>query len=162
MFVLTRLAAFEPVEWPSAARFVRGRCVVAGIIAVALAAGALSPASAEGSQQPAQPHNKAAAAPDLNADGSVPDSVAKAGAQTRVATVRSCVLPDQAPVVFARADHGAVSVKQETGPGCGRASTSLANVFYTSELGFKGTDKLYLMGFVNFGNTNQTLTILVK
>jgi hypothetical protein len=162
MFVLSRLAAIEPRAWPSAARFVRGRGAVAGIVAMALAAAAASPAWPEGPQQPAHPAKKAAAAPDLNADGSVPDSIAKAGAQTRVAAVRDCLLPNQAPPVFARADHGAVSVKQETGPGCGRPSASQTNVFYTSAPGFKGTDKLYVLGYLNFSNISQTYTILVK
>jgi hypothetical protein len=157
MSVLSRFAAFAP-----AARFIRGRSAAAGIIAIALAAAAVSPAWAEGPQQPAHPHKKAAAAPDLNADGSVPDSIAKTGAETRVATVRDCTLPNQAPMVFARAEHGAVSVKQETGPGCSRPSMSQTNVFYTSEKGFKGTDKLYILGFLNFGNINQTYAILVK
>ncbi len=162
MSVLSRFVAFQPVASPPAARFVRGRCVAAGIMAIAMAAAVAAPAWAQAPQQPAPPDKKAAAAPDLNADGSVPDSVAKAGAQTRVATVRNCVLPSQAPAVFARADHGAVSVKQETEPGCGRPSTSLTTVLYTSEPGFKGTDKLYLLGYVNFSNMSQTLTILVK
>jgi hypothetical protein len=61
---------------------------------------------------------KAAAEPDLKADGSVPDATAKAGAETRVATVNHCAPPNQAPAVSARADHGTVSVK----PGKGRAA----------------------------------------
>jgi hypothetical protein len=158
MPVLSRFAAFAP-----AARLVRGRRVAAGIMAIGLAAAAASPAWAEGPQQPAQPHKKAAAAPDLNADGSVPDSIAKAGAETHVATVHGdCALPNQAPVIFARADHGAVSVTPGTGPSCGRPSVSQTVIFYTSDPGFRGTDKLYLLGFLNFKNIDQTFTILVK
>ena len=162
MSVLSRFAAFEPVAWPQVARFVRGRCVAAGIMAMALAAAAASPALAEGSQQPAHRDKKAAAAPDLNADGSAPNSIAKAGAETRVAMVQDCALPNLAPVVSARADHGTISVKQGTGPSCGRPAVSQAQIFYTSEPGFKGTDKLHILGVLLHGDIDQTYTILVK
>jgi hypothetical protein len=65
-------------------------------------------------------------------------------------------------VIFARADHGAVSVTPGTGPSCGRPSVSQTVIFYTSDPGFRGTDKLYLLGFLNFKNIDQTFTILVK
>ena len=163
MSVLSRFAAFAPVAWPLAARFVRGRGVAAGIVAIALAAAAASPACAAGPQQEAaHPQKKAAAAPDLNADGSVPDKVVKAGAETLVATVHDCDLPSQAPVVWARVEHGTTSVKQGTGPSCGRPSMSLSEIFYTSEPGFKGTDNLHMLGFVSNGGIDVSLTILVK
>ena len=41
----------------------------------------------------------------------------------------AAALPNQAPVVSARADHGTVSVKPGKGPGCGRPSMSPAEVF---------------------------------
>ena len=139
-------------------------------MAIALAAAAASPAWAAGPQQEAarpqqeaaRPQKKAAAVPDLNADGSVPDKVVKAGAETLVATVHDCDLPDQAPFVSVRAEHGSVSVKQATGPSCGRSSMSLAEIFYTSERGFKGTDNLHILGFVANGDVDVTLAILVK
>ncbi len=162
MSVLSRFAAFAPVAWPPAARFVRGLAVAAGMIAMALAAAAASPAWAAGPQKPAPPQKRAAAAPDLNADGSVPDRVVKAGAQTSVAIVWDCALPNLAPVVSARVEHGAVSIRTGNGPNCGRRSMSLTNIFYTSEPGFKGTDKLYVLGFLTNGDIDQTYTILVK
>jgi hypothetical protein len=163
MFVLSRFAAFESVAWPLAARFVRGRGAAAGIMAIALAAAAASPAWAAGPQhEAAHPQKEAAAAADLNADGSVPDKIVKAGAETLVATAHDCDLPNQAPLVWTRVEHGTTSVKQRTGPSCGRPSMSLAEIFYTSERGFKGTDKLHILGFVANGDIDLTLTILVK
>ena len=161
MSVLSGFAGFAPVAWPSAAGLFRVRGVAARI-AIALAAAAISPTWAEGPQQAAHPHKKAAATPDLNADGSVPDSIAKAGTETQVATLKDCTLPNQAPVVSGRADHGTVSVKQEKGPGCGHPSVSLTEVFYISEPGFKGTDNLHVLGFTINSNIDRTLTILVK
>jgi hypothetical protein len=162
MSVLSRFVAFAPVAWPPAARFVRGLAVAAGIIAMALAAAAASPAWAENPRKLAQPPKKAAAAPDLNADGSVPDRVVKAGAQTKVAIVWDCALPNLAPVVSARVEHGTVSIRTGNGPNCGRPLMSLTSVFYTSTLDFKGTDKLYILGFLTHGDIDQIYTILVK
>jgi hypothetical protein len=162
MSVLSRFVAFEPVASPPAARFVRRRGAAAGIIALALAAAAALPASAEGMQKPAQTHKKTTAAPDLNADGSVPDKVVKAGVKMNVATVSDCALPNMAPVVSARVEHGTVSIGTGNGPRCGRPSMSLTSIFYTSAPGFKGTDKLYVLGFLTHGDIDQTLTILVK
>ena len=159
MSVLSGFVGIAPV---AAERFFRVRGVAAGIIAIALAAAAVSPAWAEGPQQAAHPHKKAAATPDLNADGSVPDATAKAGAETQVATMKDCTLPNQPPVASARADHGTVIVKQGKGPGCGHTSVSVAQVLYTSDPGFKGTDKLYILGFTMKSNIEQTMTILVK
>jgi hypothetical protein len=132
------------------------------MIAMALAATIAPPAWAEGPQKPAPPQKKTAAAPDLNADGSVPDKVVKAGVQSNVAIVWDCGLPNLAPVVSARVEHGALSIKTGNGPSCGHASMSLTSVFYTSAPGFKGTDKLYILGFLTSGDINQTFTILVK
>jgi hypothetical protein len=162
MSVSSGFAGFAPVAWLPAARFFRVRGVAAGIIAVALAAAVVSPTWAEGPQQAGHPHKKAAATPDLNADGSVPDATAKAGAETKVATLKDCTLPDQPPVASVRADHGTVRIKQGKGPGCGHASVSTVEAFYTSEPGFKGTDKLHILGFTIKSNIDQTLTILVK
>jgi hypothetical protein len=162
MSVLSRFVAFAPGAWPPATRFVRGRGAAAGIIAMALAAATASPAWAQGLQKPAAPQKTAAAARDLNADGSVPDKVVKAGVRTSVATVCDCALPNMAPVVSARVEHGSVSIGTGNGPSCGRPSMSLTNIFYTSNPGFKGTDKLYILGFLTHGDIDQTFTILVK
>lgn len=158
MSVLSRSAAFEPLALRPIARFARGHGVVAVILAIA--ATLASPAWADNSRLPANSHAKSAAA-DLNSGAGASDSVAKAGVETRVATVRDCVLK-QAPVIFARADHGTVVVKQQTGPGCNLPSMIETDVFYTSDKDFKGSDKLYILGFLHFDNLNQTYTILVK
>jgi hypothetical protein len=39
---------------------------------------------------------------------------------------------------------------------------ALAEIFYTSEPGFKGIDKVYLLGWLLRGNINESFTILVK
>jgi hypothetical protein len=59
-------------------------------------------------------------------------------------------------------EHGSVSIGTGNGPSCGRPSMSLTNIFYTSNPGFKGTDKLYILGFLTHGDIDQTFTILVK
>lgn len=161
MSLLSRLVVFESCALRPAVRLIRGCATAAGIVALALAAAA-SPASANDSQKPAQAHKKAAAALDLNADGSVPDKVVKAGVKTSVATMSDCALPNMAPVVSARVEHGTVGVGTGNGPSCGRPSMSLTSVFYTSAPGFKGVDKLYILGFLTRGDIDQTFTILVK
>lgn len=102
-------------------------------------------------------------APELNRDGTMPDAIVKTGESTRVATAWDCLQPNRAPVVWARADHGTVSIKEVTGHACGRPSMSLAGVFYTSKPGYKGRDKLYLLGFLTDGHKiDDTYTIWVK
>jgi hypothetical protein len=39
---------------------------------------------------------------------------------------------------------------------------ALAEIFYTSEPGFRGDDKVYLLGWLLRGDIDQTYTILVK
>ena len=162
MSVLSRFAAFGPIAWASAARFVRRRGAAAGILAIALAAAAAAPGWAEGAKKNAQPQQDAAAALDLNADGSVPDKIVNAGAQTTVAAVWDCDLPNLAPVVSARVEHGSVRIGTGNGPRCGRPSMSLTSIFYTSAPGFKGTDTLHILAFLSRGDIDQTFTILVK
>jgi hypothetical protein len=131
---------------------------------LALAATAAQPARATGPQNRALPHGTAVESAELNADGSLPDAVAKAGVETRALKVWDCDQPDRAPVAWARADHGSISVKPITaGPSCGRLSMTMAGIFYTSEPGFKGTDKIYLLGFYSNGNRFENIaTVLVK
>ena len=168
MSVLSRFVAFElAARRCPAARFVRNRRLAAAIMALALAAAAAPPVWAAGPQNKAPPHGTDAAVStepsELNPDGSVPDAVVKAGVETRAFRAWDCDQPNRAPVVWARADHGTISVKPVTsGPKCGRASMTVAGIFYTSEPGFKGTDKVYLLGFVTKGKIDETYTILVK
>jgi hypothetical protein len=182
------LSSFVAFEWVArrcpAARFVRNQRLAAAIMAVALvaaatppawAAGPLNPASAAAPLNPASaaaPQNKAGtayavghepSASELNADGSMPDAVVKAGVETRALRSWDCDQPDRAPVVWARADHGTISVKPVTSGACSRPSMTVAGIFYTSEPGFKGTDKIYILGFLTNGKyINGTFTILVK
>ena len=93
----------------------------------------------------------------------MPNAIAKAGTQTRVGMAFDCGTPDHAPIVWSRADHGTTSVIEGIGPQCGRPSMKLSGIFYTSEPGFKGTDKVYILGFLSNGkNIDDTLTVLVK
>jgi hypothetical protein len=162
MSVLFRFVAFGAGRVAPIARFVRNRGVAAGIAAMTLAAAAPSPIWAEGPQSLVHPQKKTAAASDLTADGRLPDKIVKAGARTSVAIVWDCDLPNLAPVVSARVEHGTVSINTGNGPSCGRPSMSLTDIFYTSEPGFKGWDKLYILGFLSKGSIDQTYTILVK
>ena len=90
------------------------------------------------------------------------NATVKAGVRSRIVSAFSCDVPDALPPVFARADHGRVEISRGKGPQCGRESMALAEIFYTSEPGFKGIDKVYLVGWLLRGNLDQTYTILVK
>jgi hypothetical protein len=160
--VLSRLVGFQSVPRCLAAGSLRDRGLAVEIIAIALVSVAVSPTWSAGSQDKTHPQQKTTTAPDLNADGTMPNVVTKAGVQTRVAVAYDCDQPNQAPILWARADHGTINVGTETGPQCGRPSMSLTDVFYTSEPGFKGTDKVYVLGFVTNSNINATYTVLVK
>jgi hypothetical protein len=188
MSVLAGFVAFESIaQRCPAARFVRNRRLAAAIVALALVAAAAPVAWAAGPALPAlagapappawaaEPQNKAPpnekaypaghepSASELNVDGSMPDAVVKAGVEMRALRVWDCDQPDRAPVVWGRADHGTISVKPITaGPHCGRPSMTAAGIFYTSEPGFKGTDKVYVLGFITSGKLSGTFTLLVK
>ena len=90
------------------------------------------------------------------------NATVKAGVRSRIGSAFSCDVPDQLPPVFGRADHGTVEISRGKGPQCGRESMALAEIFYTSEPGFKGIDKVYLLGWLLRGNIDQSYTILVK
>jgi hypothetical protein len=162
MSVLSCFAAFGPIGRASVARIVRRRGVVAGLLAIAVAASVAAPGWAESAKRTVQPQKDAAAALDLNADGSVPDKVVKAGARSNVVAVWDCDLPNLAPVVSARVEHGFVRIGTGNGARCGRPSMSLTSIFYTSAPGFKGTDTLHVLAFLSRGDIDQTFTILVK
>ncbi len=131
------------------------RAVAAGLLAIAVAA---TPAPADS----AASHHQKSAATDLNADGTTPDRVVKAGEEASVAAVWDCALPNFAPVVSARVEHGTVAVVTGNGPNCGRPQMSQTRIVYRSAPGFHGTDKLTVLSFLTSGDINQTFTILVK
>ncbi len=193
MSVLSRFVAFgSAARRCPAAGLVRNRRLAAAIMALALAAAtaplawaadpraisaaAAPPAGAAGPQNQPPPHATAAAvstehpgypvstAPtELTPDGTLPEAVVKAGVETRALRAWDCDMPNRAPVVWARADHGTISVKPVTsGPMCGRLSMTVAGIFYTSEPGFKGADTIYLLGFKTQGKIEVSFTILVK
>jgi hypothetical protein len=92
----------------------------------------------------------------------MPDLVAQPGKPTRVGIVYNCAVPDEVPIVWARADNGSISIVVGKGPQCGRPSMTLAAIFYTPAPGFKGTDKIYVLGLNLDATLNQTYTVLVK
>jgi len=134
-------------------RSVRNRVLGAATMAIALAA-ANSPCWAEG---PQKSHPKPS--PD-QANGAA--KVVKSGVQTSIAKITDCAQPKLAPEANAIVAHGTVSIKSAEGPGCGEPSVSQTEVFYTSEKGFKGADKVRLLGYSISGNIDQTFTVLVK
>jgi hypothetical protein len=140
----------------SAASF--ARVTTAGLIAMAFI---VTPAIADSAAKTASRHHQPAP-PDLNADGTTPDRIVKSGQQAGVATVWDCSQPNLAPVVSARVDHGTVAVVTGNGPNCGRPLMSLTKILYRPEPGFRGTDKLTLLGFFTHGDLDQTLTILLN
>jgi hypothetical protein len=143
---------------------VRDRPFVAGLMAIALAASVASSAGAAGPQDIPQVPALApsTAAPDPAVPGTMPDLVAQTGKPTRVGIVYNCAVPDEVPIVWARADNGSISIVVGKGPQCGRPSMTLAAIFYTPAPGFKGTDKIYVMGLNLDATLNQTYTVLVK
>jgi hypothetical protein len=128
--------------------------IVAGLVAAA-------PAAAEDAAKPNAPRHQAART-DLEVDGAPPDKIVRAGTQTSVATVWDCALPNYAPVVSARVEHGAVFIAKGNGPHCGRVRMSLTDILYRPAPGFRGTDTLTVLGFLTHGDVDQTFTILVK
>jgi len=122
-------------------------------MAIALAA-ANSPCWSEG---PQKPHPKPSAD---NANGAA--KVVKSGVQTSVANISDCAQPKVAPEANAIVEHGTVSIKSAEGPACGQPSVSITEVFYTSDKGYRGTDKVHLLGYSLSGNIDQTITVLVK
>jgi hypothetical protein len=148
------------------------RCVTARVIAAQRLAAIMALAFAAVTTSPAWAQDKAIP-PAGKSDASPPESnprdsklkanaTVKAGVRSRIGSAWSCDVPDQLPPLFARADHGRVEISRGKGPQCGRESMALAEVFYTSEPGFKGIDKVYLLGWLLRGNIDQSYTILVK
>jgi hypothetical protein len=78
-----------------------------------------------------------------------PDSAATTGVESKVAHVFDCNFKDRTPVISAHADHGAVVIREMAVPGCGQKNVSAAGIFYKSEDGFSGEDKVYLLGFTS-------------
>lgn len=131
--------------------------IAASVLALGAASNAWSaPAATKGA--PARKTMAKAA----NVSRKLPDSLAKPGVSSLVARAWDCDLPTRAPVVWARADHGTIQIKTIRAPGCGRTSMIQAGMFYTSEHGFSGLDKLHILGFSLSHNIDQSLTIEVK
>lgn len=142
---------------------VQNRPLVAGLMAMALAVFVVSSAEAG---PPAAPQGQTATAPTAATDpsipGPMPDLVAQTGKPTQVGIAYNCAVPDQLPIVWARADNGSISIVVGKGPQCGRPSMTLATIFYTPAPGFKGSDKIYVIGLNLDATINQTYTVLVK
>jgi len=136
--------------------------IATAILSVALIAAASAQPRPGVKKAPNKGHPTPAAAPALNADGTNPDAVVKGGVESRVATAWDCNQPTVAPAVFAHAENGTVVIKYGTGPSCGRPSMKITGVFYTSNPGFRGTDRLYVMGLLLGGRIEKQLKILVK
>jgi hypothetical protein len=161
--VLSRLVAFAVVVWHClAVRFAREPRFAASITVIALAALAVSPAWAQDKASPPQGQSDATPAPKTNAGASKANAIVKTGVRSRVGSAWNCDIPDQPPPVWGRADHGTIEISRGKGPQCGRESMAIAEIFYTSEPGFKGMDKALLLGWLLKGNIDQTYTILVK
>jgi hypothetical protein len=164
VFALFRLFIFQLVACLClAARVAADRRFAAIMLALALAAVTTSPAWAQDKANP--PAGKSdVTSPESNPRDSKlkANATVKAGVRSRVGSAWNCDIPDQIPPVWGRADHGTVEISRGNGPQCGRESMALAEIFYTSEPGFKGIDKVYLLGWLLRGNIDQTYTILVK
>jgi len=141
------------------AAFSRQAVFAGAILVVALAT---TPAGAQSAGAAAAPHKPSAAVGDLTPDGGVPDRIVPSGKRSTVAIVWDCALPNYAPVVAARVEHGSVAIGTGNGPNCGHPQMSQTEVFYTPTPGFKGIDKLTVLGFLTHGNIDQSYTILVK
>jgi hypothetical protein len=164
VFALFRLFIFQLVACLClAARVAADRRFAAIMLALTLAAVTTPPAWAQdkanvptGQAYPGSPESSPR-------DNKVKaNATVKAGVRSRLGSAWSCDVPEAPPPVFARADHGTVEILTGRGPQCGRQSMALAEIFYTSEPGFKGIDKVILLGWLLRGNIDQTYTILVK
>jgi len=91
-----------------------------------------------------------------------PDSVVKAGVETRVGSAWDCDMKNIAPIVWARADHGTVVIRNIIGPACGEQSVRQAGLFYKSDPGFKGQDKVYIGGFLVKQRIDTTVLVQVN
>ena len=164
MFALFRLFTFQLVCCRCVtARVAPARRLAASMMALAFAAVTTSPAWAQDKAN--LPTGKSyTGSPESNPRDSKlkANATVKAGVRSRVGSAWGCDVPDQPPPVFGRADHGTVEISTGKGPQCGRESMALAEIFYTSEPGFKGIDKVYLIGWLLRGNIDQTYVILVK
>ena len=153
-------------------QLVNCRCVTARVIPARRLAAIMALAFAAVTTSPVWAQDKAALPTGQSYRGSLESSphdsklkanaTVKAGVRSRIGSAFSCDVPDQLPPVVGRADHGRVEISRGKGPQCGRESMALAEIFYTSEPGFKGIDKVYLLGWLLRGNIDQTYTILVK
>lgn len=147
-------------------RLTARRHLAAGLMTLALAAATPLPVRAQGgvSETAVPLITKPAGGwrDELNPYTQFPDATVKAGVRSRVLLNADCSVPNRAPITWARADHGTVSVEEVMGPSCGHKSMPLAGVFYTPEPGFKGVDKLYILGFVSNGKIDRNFTIVVK
>ena len=164
MFALFRLFTFQLVCCRCVtARVAPARRLAASMMALAFAAVTTSPACAQDKAN--LPTGRSySGSPESNPRDSklTANATVKAGVRSRVGSAWSCDVPDQPPPVWGRADHGTVEISRGKGPQCGRESMALAEIFYTSEPGFKGIDKVYLLGWLLRGNIDQSYTILVK
>ncbi len=163
MVALFRLFNFQLVACRCVtARVTPARRFAASMMVLALAALAVSPTWGQDKAIPPQGKSDTTAAPKTNAGPSKANATVKTGVRSRVGSAWSCDVPDALPPIWGRAEHGTVEISRGTGPQCGRASMALAEIFYTSEPGFKGIDKVYLLGWLLRGNIDQSYTILVK
>ena len=111
---------------------------------------------------------KTVAASDQDTGGNVPNFTTvpnftvKPGVESRLEVAWDCTHPDWGPAVWARADHGTVTIRTVTGPSCGLQSMTLSGVFYRPEPGFKGLDTLYVLGYLTNGKIDEQSSILVK
>ena len=73
-----------------------------------------------------------------------PNAVAATGVESQVGSVFDCETKDRAPVVSARADHGAIVIGITMGAGCGEENIRGAGIFYTSRPGFRGKEFVHV------------------
>lgn len=103
----------------------------------------------------------AAIAEDLGG-ASKPDATVRPGIELRVGFAYDCYMKNHAPVVWARADHGTVVIRETDGPACQEKSMKLAGIFYKSDPGFVGEDTVYIIGYLTTGSINSTLHVQVS
>lgn len=87
---------------------------------------------------------------------------ALSGIESKVGAAYDCYMKTHAPAIWARADHGTVVIREIDGPGCNEKSMKLAGIFYKSDPGFVGEDKIYVIGYSTEGSIDSTFSVEVS
>jgi hypothetical protein len=96
------------------------------------------------------------------AGAALADVTVRPGVESRVGFVYDCGMKTHAPAVWGRADNGTVTIREIDGPACNEKSMKLAGIFYKSNPGFVGDDKVYMIGYLTDGGIDTVIHVEVS